>query len=260
MQIPIYQVDAFSRERFAGNPAAVCVLESWLDDALLQSIAAENNLSETAFLVAGGDGYALRWLTPVHEVDLCGHATLAAGFVVLTELAPERDAVTFTTRAAGDLAVRRQGERLRMTLPSRAPSPVAAPPGLSEALGVEPLEVLRASKLTAVLESEAAVAGLAPDLAWVAAHVDDGLIATAPGERVDFVSRFFAPAAGIDEDPVTGSAHCELAPYWAARLGRDHLEARQISSRGGDLSCEVDGDRVHLVGDAVLFLRGYIEI
>jgi PhzF family phenazine biosynthesis protein len=196
----------------------------------------------------------------VHEVDLCGHATLASGFVVLTELEPERDAVTFTTREAGELIVRREGERFRMTLPARPPAPIAIPSGLSDTLGVEPLEVLRASKLTAVLESEVAVAALTPDLAWVAAHETDGLIVTARGDRVDFVSRFFAPGAGIDEDPVTGSAHCELAPYWATELGRDHLEARQISARGGALSCEVDGDRVHLVGDAVLFLRGCIDI
>ena len=260
MQIPIYQVDAFTGELFAGNPAAVCVLESWLDDALLQSIAAENNLSETAFLVRGGDRFELRWHTPVVEVALCGHATLASGFVVLSELEPGWDAVTFGTRQAGDLLVARDAERLRMSLPAAPPRAVERPAGLVDALGLEPVAVLESRKLMVVLESEAQVAALSPDLVWVARATEDGLIATAPGDRVDFVSRYFAPGAGIDEDPVTGSAHCVLAPYWAERLGRSRLEARQISTRGGDLGCEVHGDRVHLIGQAVLYLRGTIEI
>jgi PhzF family phenazine biosynthesis protein len=278
MTIPIYQVDAFTSELFAGNPAAVCVLERWLDDRVMRSIAAENNLSETAFLIAvdGGD-WELRWFTPVLEVDLCGHATLAGGFVVLTELEPERDRVSFRTRAAGVLTVSRDGDRLRMSLPARPPSPIDPPPGLIEALGVEPVEVWKAQlseantvgvvggaapKLMAVLDSEAAVAAVAPDLAWIAGNRDaDGLIVTAAGrDGIDFVSRYFAPHAGIDEDPVTGSAHCTLTPYWAGRLGRENLEARQISSRGGDLRCELRGDRVELVGGAVLYMTGEIAL
>ena len=260
MKIPMFQVDAFTDEMFAGNPAAVCLLEGWLPDTTLQSIAAENNLSETAFLVRRGDGFELRWMTPTTEVELCGHATLAAGMVVLGQLEPSRAEIRFETRAAGTLTVARAGGRLLMHLPSRPPERIAAPVGLAAAIGIEPPEVWRHHKLMAVLSSEAEVAAVDPDLAWIARQDGDGLIVTAPGDEHDFVSRYFAPHVGIAEDPVTGSAHCVLAPYWIERLGREPLRGRQISSRGGELEVRRAGDQIAITADAVVYLRGEIEV
>lgn len=260
--IPIYQVDAFADRPFAGNPAAVCPLGAWLPDELMQAIANENNLSETAFLVGGGGRYHLRWFTPVVEVDLCGHATLAAAFVILTRHEPGEQ-VVFTTQTAGELRVTREPDgRFTLDLPAYPPRPVAAPAGLSEALGVTPVEVLQGSpKLLVVLDAAEAVAALEPDFRAVAALPSDGVIVTAPGrDGVDFVSRYFAPAAGIDEDPVTGSAHCDLTPYWAGRLGRTTLEARQISRRGGALTCRLEGERVRITGAATLVLEGTLHV
>lgn len=263
MQLPLYQVDAFADAVFRGNPAAVCPLPRWLDDAVLQAIAAENALSETAFFVPDGDRFALRWFTPVCEVDLCGHATLASAYVILELLEPGRREVTFGSRS-GDLVVARDGARLAMTFPSRPPSPCAAPERLLAALGQRPVEVLAARDYMMVYAAEDDVRALAPDMTALA-EADDrlGVIVTAPvrpGSPVDFVSRFFAPRAGIPEDPVTGSAHCTLVPYWSARLGKTHLRARQVSRRGGDLTCDLRGDRVIIAGTAVLYLRGTIEV
>lgn len=261
MEIPLYQVDAFTDRPFTGNPAAVCPLERWLPDATLQAIAAENNLSETAFFVADGDGYTLRWFTPATEVDLCGHATLASAHVVLNELAPGREAVHFVSPRSGVLDVTRDGDGLAMDFPARASSPIAPRADVVAALGhpsgIAPSRLAEnADTIVAEYADEAAVAALRPDFAAVYA-LDRYVIATAPGTApIDFVSRFFAPIAGIDEDPVTGSAHCTLAPYWSARLGRSSLRARQISARGGDLWCELRDDRVLLRGHAVLVLRG----
>jgi PhzF family phenazine biosynthesis protein len=257
MEIPIYQVDAFSSAVFGGNPAAVCPLEEWLPDETLQAIAAENNLSETAYFVRTGERYALRWFTPGCEVDLCGHATLASAYVLFHELDARGDTLRFDTKS-GELAVRREGERLAMNFPSRAPKPVAVDPGLIEAMGGEPVEILAARDYLLVYRSEAEVRRLTPNMHALARIDRFAFIATARGEDCDFVSRFFAPAKGIPEDPVTGSAHCTLIPYWAAKLGKTTLEARQVSRRGGELFCRLAEDRVEIAGSARLFLRGRI--
>jgi predicted PhzF superfamily epimerase YddE/YHI9 len=261
MRVPLYQVDAFTDRLYGGNPAAVCPLEAWPPDATMQAIAAENNLAETAFFVPDGDAYLLRWFTPTVEVDLCGHATLAAAYVVFRTIAPQSAEVRFRTLKAGTLTVRRAGDRLVMDFPSRPASAVAPPPGLVEALGGRPREVLRARDHLVVYGSAAEIMALAPDFAALGKVDCWAAIVTAPGENgVDFVSRFFAPAQGIPEDPATGSAHCTLVPYWAKRLGKTELEARQLSRRVGSLTCALDGDRVRLAGHAVLYLEGAITI
>jgi len=264
VRLPIAQIDAFARHAFEGNPAAVMPLNDWLDDELLQKIAAENNLSETAFFVpegAKGDGYRLRWFTPTTEVDLCGHATLASAFVVFGWLAPWRRSITFQTEKAGALTVTRDGELLVLDFPSRPPGPCTMPEVLAAALGKRPAALFAARDYLAVFDSADDVAELAPDFAAVAALDKFAVIVTAPGKNgVDFVSRFFAPARGVDEDPVTGSAHCTLIPYWAERLGKTRLEARQLSRRGGVLSCALNGERVTIAGRAVLYLVATIAI
>jgi PhzF family phenazine biosynthesis protein len=259
MQLPLYQVDAFAGRLFAGNPAAVCPLDRWLPDQTMQAIAAENNLSETAFFVPAADGFDLRWFTPTVETDLCGHATLASGFVVMTTLAPERSAVRFHTKS-GPLEVTRQDDRFALSLPAQPGQLCPVPKGLTEALGRAPRQMLAARKYLAIFDDEADVAAIAPDLAVIARLDRDGLIISAPGREVDFVSRYFAPHAGIPEDPVTGSAHCTLVPYWSKRLGKKQLTARQISPRGGELACEDRGDRVVVSGSAVLYLEGRIHV
>jgi PhzF family phenazine biosynthesis protein len=262
MKLPIYQIDAFASAVFAGNPAAVCPLERWLPEATMLSIAAENNLAETAFFVArDGDAsaYDLRWFTPVVEMDLCGHATLASGHVVFTKLAPSRYTVTFHTRS-GPLVVRRDGERLAMDFPSRPPKRVEANPALAAALGATPQEVWSSRDFMAVFADEEAVRSLKPSFDRILALGAHAVIATAPGRTVDFVSRFFAPLVGVPEDPVTGSAHCTLIPYWSARLGKKTLRARQLSARGGDLECEDQGERVRIAGRTVQYLEGTIEV
>jgi len=260
MRIPIYQVDAFTDRLFAGNPAAICPLESWLPDATMQSIAAENNLAETAFFVREGDGFLLRWFTPEVEVDLCGHATLASAHVIFQILEPTRTSVAFRTVKAGVLTVKRDGDLLAMDLPSRPGKKLGAMPELAAAIGKTPAEIYQARDTMAVFETAADVAAIKPDFKALRA-LGTWLIVTAPGENgVDFVSRFFAPAQGIPEDPVTGSAHCTLTPYWAARLGKTRLEARQLSKRGGALTCTLAGDRVILAGRAVLYLEGTITV
>lgn len=262
--IPIYQVDAFTAALFAGNPAAVCPLEAWLDTATLQAIAAENNLAETAFFVSGGAedaDYALRWFTPTAEVDLCGHATLASAFVVFNRIRPDARSVRFSSRS-GILTVTRAGELLALDFPSFPAVSCDVPAALIEGLVHAPQEVRLASNYLAVFETAVEIAALAPDMGILAKLHPHGVIATAPGAvtGVDFVSRFFAPSFGIPEDSVTGSAHCTLVPYWAQRLGRDHLIARQISARGGELICDARGDRVGIAGRAVLYLEGTIAV
>ncbi len=261
MRLPLYQVDAFASRVFAGNPAAVVPLERWLPDPVLQAVAMENNLSETAFFTGSGGEYALRWFTPAAEVSLCGHATLATAFVLFGPLGYGGSAVRFQT-AGGGLAVRREGRGLAMDFPALPPAPCPEPPGLGRALGREPSAVLRAGrKLVCVYEDEAAVRALAPDMAALAAQDCEGCVVTAPGGGgVDFVSRCFAPAVGVPEDPVTGSAHCVLTPYWARRLGKKEFVARQVSARGGEIACRDLGDRVALWGEAVLYLEGSITI
>jgi PhzF family phenazine biosynthesis protein len=263
-EIRIYQIDAFTDRPFAGNPAAVCPLDSWLADPLMQAIAAENNLSETAFLVPRDDGFRLRWFTPTREVDLCGHATLASAFVVMNELEPGRNQVTFDSRG-GLLTVARQGDRFVMDFPSFPLFPIAAPASLDAAIGATPGTVLAARDVIAVVLDDAeTVRRLRPNLAAMAMLDAGAVMVTARGtgadSDVDFVSRFFAPRFGIPEDPVTGSAHCSLTPYWAHRLGRNRLHARQVSARGGNLGCELIDDRVAITGQAVLVLRGTMRI
>jgi PhzF family phenazine biosynthesis protein len=262
MRIPLYQVDAFTSRLFGGNPAAVCPLSEWLPDAVMQAIAAENNLAETAFFVTQGEGYLLRWFTPTVEVDLCGHATLASGYVVTHILAKERRAVVFDTLKAGPLTVTRDGDLLAMDFPAWPPEPKAADPRVIAALGLAPAQSWVAQGRTlAVYDRAEDVAALRPDFAAMREVPGADAIATAPGrDGVDFISRYFAPNHGIDEDPATGSAHCVLTPYWAARLGKKQLAARQISARGGDLACTLKGDRVTLAGRAVLYLEGTITV
>ena len=261
MRLPIYQVDAFTDSLFGGNPAAVCPLQAWLPADTMQAIAAENNLAETAFFVREGTDYALRWFTPTVEVDLCGHATLAAGHVVFRFIERERNSVSFRTTKAGTLVVGRRGDMLAMDFPARPAVPTEPPPGLFAALGGTPREVLSARDHLVVYGSAAEIAALDPDLAALAKVDCWAAIVTAPGEGgIDFVSRFFAPAQGVPEDPVTGSSHCTLVPYWANRLGKAKLGARQLSRRGGALSCALEGDRVSIAGRAVLYLEGQIEV
>lgn len=265
LRLPIYQVAAFAPRLFGGNPAAVVPLSAWLPDATLQAIAAENNLSETAFLVADADAYELRWFTPAVEVDLCGHATLASGHVVLQHLKPGTARVVFHTRKAGALTVERRGDLLELELPAREAAPCDAPPGLAAALGAAPRAVLAARDLLAVFDDADTVRALRPSFGALMALAAFGVIVTAPGtgadEDVDFVSRFFAPRQGIDEDPVTGSAHCTLVPFWAAKLGRAALRARQVSPRVGELDCTLhEGGRVALRGRTIPYLEGVIFV
>jgi predicted PhzF superfamily epimerase YddE/YHI9 len=261
MRLPLYQVDAFTDRLFAGNPAAVCPLEAWLPDTTMQAIAAENNLAETAFFVREGSDYVLRWFTPTVEVDLCGHATLASGHVVMKFLEPQRQSVSFRTLKAGTLTVARHADMLVMDFPARPATITEPPSGLLAALGGTPREVLRARDHLVVYDGAAEIAALKPDLVALA-NVDCwAAIVTARGENgVDFVSRFFAPAQGVPEDPVTGSSHTTLTPYWAKRLGKTELEARQLSRRGGALRCALNGDRVSIGGRAVLYLEGHISV
>ncbi|HXK10160.1 MAG TPA: PhzF family phenazine biosynthesis protein [Vicinamibacteria bacterium] len=260
MELRLFQVDAFASRVFAGNPAAVVPLDRWLDDATLQGIAAENNLSETAFLVGGNGDYHIRWMTPTSEVDLCGHATLASAWVVFNEVEKGRTEVRFRSKS-GPLRVSASGSRLALDFPSRPPAPADdSLPALAEALGSRPQAALASRDALAVFASEDEVRSLRPDMAKVAALDCLGLIATAPGRDSDFVSRFFAPAVGIPEDPVTGSAHCTLVPYWAKRLGRTSLFARQVSSRGGELWCEDQGARVTIAGHCAKYLAGSIDV
>jgi len=261
MRTPIFQIDAFTTRRFAGNPAAVIPMDRFLDDTTLQAIAAENNLAETAFLVPEGGDYRLRWFTPTVEVPLCGHATLASAAAVMERLEPGRGKVIFHT-ASGALTVKRINGGYAMDFPVRPSEPVATPPGLAEALGVVPVEVLSdAFNYIVLLESAQLVRDLAPDIAAIARMDRSGVVVTAPGdETYDFVSRYFAPAKGIPEDPVTGGAHCALAPYWAKRLGKTAFRAYQASRRGGEITCRLAGDRVELEGSCVFYLEGEVEI
>lgn len=259
MKIKLYQIDAFAARTFEGNPAAVCPLEYWLDDELLQAIAAENNLSETAFFVPSEHGYNLRWFTPIKEVDLCGHATLATAHVLFNILGYAKQTIAFETRS-GELTVKKRGNMLEMDFPACPPIPCEFSEILAKSLGQKPIEILVADDYLAVFDSETTIRAITPDQAMLSQLDLRGVIITAPGKDVDFVSRFFAPKFGIPEDPVTGSAHCELAPYWANRLGKNTLTARQISKRGGDIICELKADRVILSGSAITFMTAEIDI
>jgi predicted PhzF superfamily epimerase YddE/YHI9 len=259
MDLPIYQVDAFTADVFSGNPAAVCPLTQWLDRKTMQLIARENNLSETAFFAPEGDHYRIRWFTPVEEVDLCGHATLASAFVLFSELDPGRDQVLFESKS-GPLKVKRAGDMLSMDFPSQRPVPCEAPPDLLAGLGGRPSATLKSADYFVVYDSAGDISVLRPRMDLLRKVDLRGVIVTAPGDCSDFVSRFFAPSLGIDEDPVTGSAHCALTPYWSERLGRKELHALQVSERGGELFCTDAGDRVLIAGRAVKFLSGTITL
>ena len=259
MNFPIYQVDAFTGRRFRGNPAAVVVLNEWLPDGVMAAVAAENNLSETAFVMLQSEVVPLRWFTPAIEVDLCGHATLAAAHVILNSYRRGQDTVRFATRS-GELTVVRQDQLLRMDFPARPGQSIEVTDALVAALGARPREALLARDVLAVFDSEDQIRQLRPDMTRLAALDAFAVIASAPGNQVDFVSRFFAPKAGIPEDPVTGSAHCTLTPYWSAKLGKPALSAQQLSARGGEIWCELCGDRVTIAGAAVEYLRGEITV
>jgi predicted PhzF superfamily epimerase YddE/YHI9 len=261
MRLPIFQVDAFAPRLFAGNPAAVVRLDEFPDDALLQAIAAENNLAETAFLVPDGHDYRLRWFTPTIEVPLCGHATLASAAVVMERLEPGRTEVVFHS-ASGPLAVKRAGAGYVMDFPVRRSERVPAPPGLADALGAVPVEVVAdAFNYLVLLRSAQTVRELAPDIAALARMDRSGIIVTARGDGAyDFVSRYFAPAKGVPEDPVTGGAHCALVPYWTQRLGKTEFRAFQASKRGGEIACRLIGERVQLEGTCVFYLEGTVDI
>ncbi len=260
MELRLYQIDAFADRLFSGNPAAVCPLEAWLPDEVLQQIAAENNLAETAFYVRQDAGFDLRWFTPTVEVDLCGHATLASAFVVFTYAGFGGETIEFSSRS-GTLRVRRDGDLLVLDFPADHVEPVAVPQVLIDALGREPIECYKGrSDYMVVYGIEPHVATLNPDLGDLAMVPARGVIVTAPGREVDFVSRFFAPQSGVPEDPVTGSAHTTLAPYWAARLGKAELSAVQLSKRRGRLRCRLAGDRVEIAGRAVPYLVGTITV
>ena len=253
----LYQVDAFTSSLFGGNPAAVVPLDAWLDDRLLQNIALENNLSETAFIVPEEQGYSLRWFTPSVEVDLCGHATLAAAWVVFHALGFDGERVRFSS-ASGPLFVSRDGDRLTLDFPARPGKPIMDLQPLEAALGVNIVTALQSRDTLVVLDSAEQVRQFQPVFQAIAQLDTFAVMITARGDDCDFVSRFFAPAKGVPEDPVTGSAHCTLVPYWAEQLGKAQLHARQLSARGGELFCALDGERVHLSGEARCFLKGDI--
>jgi PhzF family phenazine biosynthesis protein len=261
MRTRIFQLDAFTTRRFTGNPAAVMPMQGFPPDAVLQAIAAENNLAETAFLVPEGGDYRLRWFTPTTEVPLCGHATLASAAVVMERLEPGRRRVVFHS-ASGPLPVRRTDAGYVLDFPARPSQRVSTPPGLAQALGVDPVEVfVNEFNYLALLESAPVLRGLAPDMPALARLDRLGVIVTAPGDGgYDFVSRYFAPAKGIPEDPVTGAAHCMLAPFWAPRMGKTAFRAFQASRRGGEITCRLAGDRVELEGACVFYLEGEAEI
>ena len=259
MKLPIFQVDAFASRAFEGNPAAVCPLDAWLDDALMQAIAAENNLSETAFFVPDNEGYAIRWFTPTAEVDLCGHATLASAYVLFECLGYDAARVDFSSRS-GPLSVTREGEQVVLDFPADPPTSAETPIALIEAFDATPTECLVASDTILVFDSAEFVRQTSPDIDRIASVPTRGVVITAEDSDYDFVARFFGPRVGVDEDPVTGSAYTELTPYWAARTGRTRFRGRQVSARGGDVHCELAGDRVKIAGGAVLYLEGTITV
>lgn len=257
--MPLFQIDAFTDRLFAGNPAAVVPLEEWLPDEFMQQIAAENNLAETAFFVGRDGKYQLRWFTPATEINLCGHATLATAHLIFSEIQPELERLSFQT-LSGELIVERGERGYVMDFPATPGRKEAVTEKVIEALGARPEEVYRSRDLLAVFPGQADVAKLQPDFRRIEELDVVGVIATAPGEKHDFISRFFAPRVGVPEDPVTGSAHTTLVPYWAERLGKNILTARQISQRGGELLCRLAGNRVFLEGEAVTYLKGEITL
>jgi len=259
MKNKVYYVDAFAEKLFSGNQAAVCPLKEWVPDDVMQSIAAENNLSETAFFTGSKGRYQLRWFTPVSEIDLCGHATLASAYVIFNHVDRPIKEVVFDTKS-GVLKVKKEGDLLTMDFPSQMPKECKAPFKLLSALNCKPVEVLKALDYIVVLPDESIVKYIEPDMELMKKLDLRGVAVTAKGKDADFVSRFFVPKYGINEDPVTGSSHCELAPYWSKKLGKKELRAIQLSKRGGEILCKDMGDRILLFGKAVLYMEGVINI
>ena len=260
MEIRIYQIDAFAERVFTGNPAAVCPLNAWLPDSVMQSIAMENNLAETAFYVYEKEGLRIRWFTPTVEVDLCGHATLATAFVLFHHEKYSGDKIVFNSRS-GPLTVTRSGDRLTLNFPVDVLREVAALPELEKGLGLAPLKTFKGkTDYMLVFENESQIKNMQPDFKQIAQVEARGIIVTAPGDHVDFVSRFFGPQSGGDEDPVTGSAHTSLTPYWADILKKNTFEAMQLSKREGKLHCTLKGDRVEITGEGKTFMTGKIFI
>ena len=259
MEIPLYQIDAFASKRFEGNPAAVCPLDKWLPDEIMQSIAAENNLSETAFFVPKGNGFQIRWFTPVSEVDLCGHATLATAYVLFDILAYKKDSIEFDSKS-GILVVTKDSERLVMDFPAQPPVPCDMPEEIGKAFKTAPIECLKSEDYIVIFEREIDVESADPNFEVLKGLDLRGVIITARSTRYDFVARFFAPRYGVPEDPVTGSAYTQLAPYWASKLGSKKFSVKQMSSRGGELTCEIADDRVFITGRAIKYMEGKIEI
>lgn len=261
MRIRLYQVDAFTDRVFGGNPAAVCILDEWLDDRLMQNIAAENNLSETAFAVNNDGEYKIMWFTPNSEVDLCGHATLASAHVLFEHYHFPGDKINFQSIKRGKLSVLREGDLLSLDFPADPPEKIDKPKKLVDAMGKPAVEYYRGSSDYLLLfDNQRDIEEISPNFALLAEVDTRGVIVTAKGDETDFVSRFFAPKLEINEDPVTGSAHTTLTPFWSGRLNKKHLTARQLSRRKGDLKCKLLGSRVHITGKAVTYLTGEIEI
>ena len=260
MALPIYQVDAFASKLFGGNPAAVVPLEKWLDDKTMLNIAAENNLAETAFIIKENNFYHIRWMTPTVEVPLCGHATLASAYVIFNHIDKNITSVKFQSKS-GELVVNKKGDLLELDFPTSKPKEVERPKEILECFGIEPIEILTTDfYLLVVFDSEEFIRTYRPKIDLIRKIHPDAVIITAKGKECDFVSRMFAPNSGIDEDPVTGSAHTVLTPYWSEKLGKKKLTARQISNRGGELFCEDAGDRVKIAGKAELYLTGNIYL
>ena len=259
MKIPLYQIDAFASKLFEGNPAAVCPLDKWLPDEIMQSIAAENNLSETAFFVPRGNGFHIRWFTPASEVDLCGHATLAAAYILFNTRGYKKDKIEFDSKS-GTLTVTKDNEWLVMDFPAQPPVSCDIPEEIIKAFNIEPIECLKSEDFIVVFEREIDIESAHPDFGQLIKLDLRGVIITAKSSRYDFVARFFAPKYGIPEDPVTGSAYTQLAPYWVSKIGSKRFSAKQMSSRGGELTCELVGDRVLISGRAVKYLEGTIKI
>ena len=259
MKIPLYQIDAFASRLFKGNPAAVCPLDKWLPDEIMQSIAAENNLSETAFFVPRGNDFHIRWFTPASEVDLCGHATLAAAYILFNTLGYKKDKIEFDSKS-GTLTVTKDNEWLVMDFPAQPPVSCDIPEEIIKAFNIEPIECLKSEDFIVVFEREIDIESAHPDFGQLIKLDLRGVIITAKSSRYDFVARFFAPKYGIPEDPVTGSAYTQLAPYWASKIGPKRFSVKQMSSRGGELTCELVGDRVLISGRAVRYLEGTIKI
>ena len=259
MKIRYYQIDAFTSKVFSGNPAGVCILKEWLPDELLQNIAFENNLSETAFIIDKGEYYELRWFTPTVEVDLCGHATLAPSYLILNFLKPSLNSVSFKTQS-GELSAKKTGDKIEINFPSRMPVACSPHPDLISAIGIEPISVYKSRDYLLLFESEEVISSINPNMDKLINLDCLGIIITAVGNKYDFVSRFFAPGAGVPEDPVTGSAHCSLIPFWAERLKKDKMSAKQLSQRGGELLCTNLADRVLMAGNCVIYSKGEILI